>query len=362
MPSARTLVYKMHTQLISEPNEMTGTMSISVIVPVRNEEQFIQGTLDGLLSQDYPQDCYEILVIDGDSTDATPAIVREYAERHPHIHLFSNAKKWSSAARNIGIENAKGSAVVIVDGHCEFVDDQYLKNVESAFDREDIDCLGRPQCLEISDGSQMQMSIAAARASRLGHHPDSFIYSDQERTVPAHSVAVAYRKNVFDTVGLFDERFDACEDVELNHRIDKASLKCLLAPKILLKYHPRSSLLGLFRQMGRYGRGRVRLFRKHPETFSFKSFLPALFVLFLIVGCVASLIVPWPIVGAAYWSVVCVYLAILLFFSAEAAMRERIFSHLYLMPCVFATIHIGAGWGLLREFIFGSSVDGRLVR
>lgn len=352
----------MHTRLVTDRTELTGTMLISVIVPVRNEEQFIRGTLDGLLSQDYPSDCFEILVIDGDSTDATPDIVRDYTKQHPQVRLFTNAKKWSSAARNIGIQNARGDAVVVVDGHCEFVDDQYLRNLESAFARDDIDCLGRPQCLEISDGSFIQRSIAAARASRLGHHPDSFIYSDQERTVPAHSVAVAYRKSVFDKVGLFDERFDACEDVELNHRVDKADLKCLLAPKILLKYHPRASLGGLFRQMGRYGRGRVRLFRKHPETFSLKSFLPALFVLFFIVGGVASLLSPWPIVGAAYWSVVGFYLAALFFFSAEAAIRERSVSHLVLMPCVFAAIHFGAGWGLLKEFIFGSNEDGRLVR
>ncbi len=333
---------------------------ISVIVPVRNEEKFIRGTLDGLLEQDYPADRFEVLIIDGESTDSTAQIVREYVSEHPNVHLFANPKKWSSAARNIGIEQARGEAVVVVDGHCEFVDDQYLNNLEAAFSRDDIVCLGRPQCLEISGGSLMQQAIALARASRLGHHPDSFIYSDQERTVPAHSVAVAYRRSVFDQVGKFDEQFDACEDVELNHRIDKAKLKCLLAPKILLRYHPRASLRGLFRQMGRYGRGRIRLSRKHPETFSLKSFVPALFVLFVILGGLVSLFLP--IARLPYLGVLGLYFAVIFFFAGQAAIQERKPALLLLMPLVFATIHCGAGFGLLQECIFGSSADGRLVR
>ena len=86
---------------------------------------------------------------------------------------------------------------------------------------------------------------------------------------------MAYRRTVFDRVGEFDERFDACEDVELNHRIDRAGLRCFFTPAVRVLYFPRSSLRGLFHQMARYGRGRVRLLRKHPETFSPGGFIPA---------------------------------------------------------------------------------------
>ena len=333
---------------------------ISVIVPIRNEEEFIAATLDGLLGQDYPGDCFEVLVVDGESTDATIRIVSEYAEKHPQLKLFSNPKKWSSAARNIGIQNSTGDVVVIVDGHCEFVNDQYLKNVQAAFSRTDVDCLGRPQCMETSGGSPMQQAIAVARASRLGHHPDSYIYSDKEIEVPAHSVAVAYRNEVFEKVGLFDEAFDACEDVELNHRVDKAKLTCLLAPKILLRYHPRSSLSGLFRQMGRYGRGRVRLWRKHPDTFSLKSFIPAFFAVFVVLGGLLALFLP--VLRLPYFAVLGLYAAIVLSFSVLAAWTERKASLAVNMPSVFPAIHFGAGWGMLRELLFGSSQDDRLVR
>src|SRR5207302_8409198 len=135
--------------------------------------------------------------------------------------------------------------------------------------------VGRPQPLDVSRATPLQRAVATARASRLGHHPDSHIYSDREGFVPPQSVAVAYRREVFERVGLFDEAFDACEDVELNHRVARAGLRCFFTPRIQVRYQPRGTLAGLFRQMVRYGRGRVRLLRKHPDTFSLKSLAPA---------------------------------------------------------------------------------------
>ena len=326
---------------------------ITVIVPVRNEAHFIGETLDGLLAQDYPDDAFEVLVVDGESTDTTRNIVGRFAGDHANINLLSNPGRWSSCARNIGIKEARGQLVIIVDGHCQFEDDQYLREVNAAFKRPEIDCLGRPQPLDIHNGTELQRAIAVARSSRLGHHPDSFIYSDQELVVPAHSVAVAYRKSVFEKIGKFDEHFDAAEDVELNHRIDKAGLKCLLAPKIKLKYHPRGTLSGLARQMQRYGRGRVRLLRKHPETFSIKSLAPAALFAFAVIGAVASVLSP--LVMCAYLVIMGFYATIIGAFSIAMAFREKKPAFLWLLPLVFGAIHFGAGYGLLKELIFGRS-------
>ncbi len=333
---------------------------ISVIVPIRNEQGFIAQTLDGLLSQDYPADAFEVLVIDGESTDATLEVVAPYVAEHGSIHLFSNPGRWSSRARNIGIDAAKGDIIVIVDGHCEFEDDQYLRNLARAFRKPNIDCLGRPQPLDVSNGNLLQQAIAAARSSRLGHHPDSFIYSTHEQLVPAESVAVAYRKSIFETVGMFDEDFDACEDVELNHRIDKMGLQCLLAPDIRLKYHPRSSLSGLFRQMMRYGRGRVRLMKKHPETFSIKSMLPACFVVFALLGGMLSLL--FSVLTPFYLGGMGVYLSVVLVVSVGLAMEHRRAAFLAMVPMVFAAIHFGAGYGIIKELVMGKTANDPLDR
>jgi succinoglycan biosynthesis protein ExoA len=189
----------------------------------------------------------------------------------------------------------------------------------------------------------------------LGHHPDSFIYSSQQCTVPAHSVAVAYRRSVFDFVGLFDETFDACEDVELNHRVDQAGLNCLFVPSLRLRYYPRTSLPALFQQMARYGRGRIRLLRKHKSTFSIKTLLPALFLAFLGLGSVAF--VALPILLVPYLAVVSLYLSILLGFSIRISLQASQPKFLWLLPLVFMAIHLGAGYGSLMEFLLGHSAS-----
>ena len=326
---------------------------ISVVMPVRNEAGYIERTLGQLLAQRYDPSHFEILVVDGQSTDETCDKVRALAKKHAHLRLLSNPKRLSSAARNIGVKAARGELILIVDGHCELESNQLLRNVAATFEQSGADCLGRPQPLDVSDATRQQKAIAAARSSRLGHHPDSFIYSGDAQFVPAHSVAVAYRKSVFDQIGYFDEEFDACEDVEFNTRIDQAGLRCFLTPEITVRYHPRHSLWGLFRQLVRYGRGRVRLFRKHRDTLTIRTLLPAFFV----AGCVIGAVAMWfsQTIAAIYLSTLAVYLFLVITASISIAIRERDPLSLFLLPLVFVTIHVSAGVGILLELVSPSS-------
>ena len=324
---------------------------ISVVVPVRNEEAFIKDTLTQLLGQHYDPDRFEVIVADGQSTDATCEIVREFQLDHPNLFLHGNPACWSSAGRNVGVRAARGDIVVVIDCHCDLAKPDYLSDLADAFAASGADCVGRPQPLDVSHASTLQEAIAAARSSRLGHHPDSFIYSSAARFVPPQSVAIAYRRHVFEKVGLFDESFDACEDVEFNHRVARAGMRCWFTPKVRVRYYPRASLGGLFRQMVRYGRGRVRLLRKHPDTFTLPCFLPAAFLAGLVVGAVVSFFSPW--LAATYGAVVALYALAVLLGSAAAAAKARNLRLLPWLPLVFATIHLGAGAGILREAVAG---------
>ena len=267
--------------------------------------------------------------------------------------------------------------LLLVDGHCDLPGKRYLKDLADAFQRSGADCLGRPQPQEAwsteqgaentasgsplsAPRSSLERAVAAARSSRLGHHPDSYIYSSAEGFVPAKSVAVAYRREVFEKIGGFDERFDACEDVDFNHRVDRAGLRCFFTPRIAAHYAPRNTLRGLFRQLFRYGRGRVRLGRKHPETLSIKTLLPGLFVF----GCLLGFALAWTSrwLAAAYALTLASYCIIVVIGSFIAAGKRRTDFNLFTkvdwaalpwLPLVFATIHFGAGAGLLWEFVFG---------
>ncbi len=329
--------------------ECRKTLSISVIVPVRNEAQSIERTLTQLMAQDYDSRRFEVLVVDGQSTDGTPERVVRFAAqcRSQNVRLFDNPKRFSSAARNIAIREARGDVVVIVDGHCELEGNQYLSKLADVFERSGADCIGRPQPLDVVGASLFQRAIAAARSSRLGHHPDSHVYSTQEGFVPAESVAVAYRRSVFDAVGLFDESFDACEDVEFNHRIDRTGLRCFFTPEVAVHYAPRATLAGLFRQLVRYGRGRVRLWRKHPETFSFGILPPPMLVAGLVAGLPLSFAASW--LAAIYLAAVVLYVAVVLAGSASIALPWRNRGLFLPLLLAFPTIHVGSGMGILLE-------------
>jgi succinoglycan biosynthesis protein ExoA len=331
---------------------------ISVIVPVRNEAAFIAGTLQRLLGQDYPADRFEVLVADGRSTDDTPTIVRALAERFANLRLLDNPRRWSSAGRNVAARAACGDIVVLIDGHCQIDSLRYLADLARAFTTTGAASVGRPQPLNVSGASRVQRAIAAARASRLGHHPASHIYSDREGFVPPHSVAVAYRREVFDYVGYFDESFDACEDVEFNHRVASAGLSCWFTPRVQVRYFPRHSLGGLYRQMIRYGRGRVRLLRKHPDTFSPAGFVPAAFLAGLLLGPLLACLLP--VLWFAFAGCLALYVLLVLGFSVALAVRQRDLALVPLLPLVFVTVHAGAGTGVWWELLRGQAATARV--
>lgn len=321
-------------------------LSISVIVPVRNEAASIETTLRMLLTQHYPEHSYEVIVADGVSTDDTVPIVRRLQGEFEQLKLVFNPARWSSAGRNTAIRHAVGDAIVVVDGHCGVPDRDYLANLAEAFETSGAMTLGRPQPLEAPNPTPFQEAVSAARSSRLGHNPDSDIYSDQAKFVRPQSTAVAYRREVFARIGLFDQSFDACEDVELNQRVDDAGFSCYFTPTIKIEYHPRRTWLALVTQLGRYGCGRARLALKNPKSLTLPALVPPLWFAGVVLGFVAALLSTY--LAIAYVAVLAVYLVAILGVSAKLARTMRATAALRL-PLVFVGIHLGFALGFLGE-------------
>ncbi|VTS08822.1 glycosyltransferase family 2 protein [Tuwongella immobilis] len=319
---------------------------ISVVVPVRNEAKAIETTIRQLYAQDYPPSQFEVIVADGRSTDDTVAIVRRLQAEFPSLRLEDNPRQLASAARNVGIRASQGDVVIIIDGHCNIPDPNYLRHIEQAFVTSGAESLGRPQPLRVPNPTPFQLCLAIARESKLGHNPHSAIYDDQPQYVAPQNVAVAYRRNVFEKVGLFDESFDACEDVEFNTRVDQAGFRCYFEPKLRIDYHPRSTYRGLFVQMARYGTGRCRLARKHRGSLTLPALVPPLWLAFLIVGGPLSLIAP--MFGWLFGGLVALYSAVILLESLRLSARHGWWTFPRI-PLLLLTIHAGFGWGFLRE-------------
>jgi glycosyltransferase involved in cell wall biosynthesis len=320
--------------------------TVTVVVPVRNEARSIEATLRSLLTQDYPNDQFEVIVADGFSTDATVPTVRRLQAEFPNLQLLYNPSRYSSAARNTCVRHMTGEFAVVVDGHCHIPDRHYLRTLVEAFETTGADTLGRPQPLDAPNPTPFQRAVSVARASKLGHNPDSDIYSDEPKFVPPQNTAIAYRRRVFSAVGLFDQGFDACEDVEFNQRVHDAKLTCYFEPKLKVVYHPRANWKALFVQLGRYGCGRARLAAKHLRSITLPALVPPLWVLWLVAGPLLCLAYP-PLLWV-YGGLLLLYAAVVLAVSAKLAVRQPAAVGVRI-PLVFVGIHFGFAYGFWRE-------------
>lgn len=328
-----------------------GLPYITVIVPVRNEERHISSTLTMILEQDYPLERFEVIVADGMSEDKTSEVVKMLAVRYSNLREVKNSKRLASAGRNAGFMNGRGDIFLVIDGHCHIKSNQLLMDLVKCFEKSGAQCLGRPQPLDPPGLSIFQKAVAMARASRLGHSKNSLIYDEYEGYASPVSNGAAYKKEVFEKIGLIDESFDACEDVEFNYRVEKAGFKAYTSPRLTVRYYPRESIRGLFKQMMRYGKGRARFIKKHPEAFSMETMIPPVFVLGLSGVVALGILSSWSfgLKGAAKITALpyLLYSAVVLVESFRISIKSDIKYALYL-PAIFFTIHTGLGLGFLR--------------
>lgn len=320
-------------------------VDFSIIMPSRNEQKWIARALQALVNLDYPQDRIEIIVVDGCSTDGSTSIVQKWAGKHANIRLLNNPKRLSSSARNIGVRNSSGDVIVFIEGHC-FVHKDFLKGAGNYLHRTGADCLGRPITLCFDQHSKTQAAISLARYSPLGHSLTSKVYRNgSEGYVDPTSVATIYRRSVFERVGLFDERFDACEDLEFNHRVKEAGIRCFFGLQMRADYVSRPTFRELFRQLSRYGYGRFKFLLKHPKAISLNIMIPPLFVLswlsLPIVYFIGSFVPHLVLIAIG------VYWLLIAGFSGWMALSRRK-ANFFLLALSFFVIHFALGFGFLR--------------
>lgn len=342
---------------------------ISVILPVRNEALVLPSLLESLTLQNYPSHAFEIIVADGQSTDGTRDLVRSFAaESAVRVSLVDNPGIRSSAGRNAGVAASRGDFIIFIDGHCKLPSRNLLRDSVALFEQTQAHCLCRPQPLLAPPASWLGTVVAAVRASTLGHGRDSLIYDmTTAGFVDPASSGASYRRTVFNAIGCYDERFDACEDVEFNTRLRKAGMQAYTDPRLAVHYEPRSSLRALLRQMIRYGRGRIRLMSKHRDAISAAQLAPAV-LLAWIVTVVISWLVPAP--GWMRLALAAPVLLYCLILAAASVALGRKHGVRFFLPsfAIYNTIYLGLGAGLwietfsaIRSLLVGKSSGGQHV-
>lgn len=321
---------------------------ITVVVPIKNEERYIARTLEFLLKQDYPKDKVEILVGVGDCEDNTVAVVKEIEAREPRVKYFHNPVGLSSGARAMGAEMATGEIVLYVDGHVWIESNNILRNIPRLMREKRVDVLSRPQFLDTPENDFFQKAVALARKSAIGHGLDSTIYTTDDKYVDPSSSGAVYKKSVFEKIGNFDTRFDACEDFEFNFRCSRAGFKSFTSMDLAVFYYPRNSLGALFQQMKRYGTGRFRLAQKHPSSLGLGTLTPFFFTAGIPLLALLSFVHEY--FFFAFLAVVIPYIIGVGLSSVIIAFKHGI-EYLFVLPPIYLAIHIGLGWGFCVELI-----------
>ncbi len=306
---------------------------VSVIMPVRNEADYIDRSLSSVLQQNYPPDRMEILVVDGNSQDGTRERIRS-----PRVRILDNPTGIVSSALNIGLRNSSGDVIVRVDGHCVLPFD-YIRNCVQVLQESGADCAGGLQ--KACGVGEVGRVIALAMSSRFGAGTAYFHYGTNPAWVDTVYLG-AYRRETFLRTGGFDEELVRNQDDEFNFRLQQAGGTIRFDPSIVANYYPRDSLRRLWAQYFEYGFFKVLVIRKRRGMSSWRQLAPSSFVLAVFLSFLAALLT------GQNWFMALVlgpYLAVNLGVSFFLG-HQRI-QTLFLLPVVFAWMHMAYGVGFL---------------
>jgi len=265
---------------------------VSIIVPTLNEEAYIEACLASLIGQ-WPEGAYEILVLDGGSTDRTLEIAISFAERHGQVTLLSNPRRLQSAAVNLAARVASPRATVLVraDAHALY-SPNFVRCCVAALRRSGATSVVVPMRTQArsraqsgsGSGPSLQHAIAAAQSSRLGNggaaHRTGAVSGFVE-----HGHHAAFDRSFFLGLGGYDESFTHNEDAELDVRAIAAGGRIWMCAEVQAIYHPRDRLDRLAQQYFRHGGGRARTLRKHKLRPKPRQLVP----LVALAGCTAGL-------------------------------------------------------------------------
>jgi glycosyltransferase involved in cell wall biosynthesis len=330
---------------MSGDSSVKNPVSVSVIVPCRNEIRFISSCLNAILSQNAPGYSIEILVADGMSDDGTREVLERFAAVNSKIRLVDNPGRIVSTGLNAAIRAATGQFVIRVDVHTEY-DENYIVRCVEVLQQSGADNVGGPA--RTKAGSYMQKANCLAYHSPFSVGGARFHNIEYEGYVDTVTYGCWSRQKLLD-LGMFDEDLVRNQDDELNLRIIRSGGKIWQSPKIRSWYYPRSSLLGLFRQYSQYGYWKVRVIQKHKIPASIRHVVPGTFVFLLILLAVLSLF--FSSARLCLIILICVYLSANLCASVITCRGKRNLKYLPIMPIVFACYHLGYGAGFLLGFI-----------
>ena len=317
--------------------------SVSVIIPVLNEERFLKQSVQAILNQNYSGQ-FEIILALGPSKDQTNVIAQELAQ-DKRIKLVENPSGRTASALNNAIKNSNFDIIVRLDGHA-IVDSSYIKNAVNTLLESGADNVGG--LMKAEGTNAFEKSVAAAMTSKFGVGNAPFHVGGKSGEVDTVYLGT-FRKSALEKVGYFDESFIRAQDWEMNYRIRKTGGKIWFNPDLVVSYRPRKNILQLAKQYFEYGQWRKQVTKTYPETVSMRYLAPPVTVSGLIAGFVMVLFskildINWLQIG---WLAPLVYLTVILLAFLSIGSKIGLLSRLYLL-LVLPTMHLSWGVGFLK--------------
>jgi cellulose synthase/poly-beta-1,6-N-acetylglucosamine synthase-like glycosyltransferase len=254
---------------------------ISLIIPLFNEENHVEKLLKSIFDQNFNKP-FELLMIDGMSSDKTINKIKEFDKQNNKknisIKIFSNKKRRTPYAFNIGLDNFKGDYFAIVGAHSH-LDKNWLKYSYETILKSKKNVMGVGGKWINEGDNSISKSIAYTTGTFFGGGISEYRYTNKIKYVDT-VVFGLYKKDVVNKIGKFDTNFLCGQDAEFNLRIIKNGYKLLLNSRIKTHYKVRNSISKFIKQMFDYGQARMFIIFKH-KNYKLKFFIPLLFVVYL---------------------------------------------------------------------------------
>ena len=318
-------------------------MIVSIGVVAYNEENTLPKLFECINAQTYPHEKIEVLLIDSMSQDSTRALMNKFKEENTDfydVQILENTKKKQASGWNVVLKNYKGGAIVRIDAHAEIPSNFIEKNVKVLESGEYVSGGIRPNIID--EPTPWKKVLLLAEQSMFGSSIAPYRRSE-EKTYVKSVFHGAYKREVFDKVGFFNEELGRTEDNEIHYRIRKAGYKICYSPDITSYQHSRNSLKSMLKQ--KYGNGYwVALTLKVcPGCLSVYHFVPLCFVLGILLTTILA-IVGIPILAYLMWSAYWLTAVLMSVVSVKGKEKNR---YMWALPILFFLLHVSYGIGSL---------------
>ncbi|MFJ2617826.1 glycosyltransferase family 2 protein [Glutamicibacter sp. NPDC087344] len=266
---------------------MTDFPGVSYVMPVLNEAEYLEEAVQSILSQDYEGDKELVLAL-GPSSDDTNAVAARIASQDSRIVLVENPKGRTPSGLNLAIGKSTHPIIMRVDAHSELPPEYTQRGVQTLFRVGAHDVGG---LMDAKGKTPVQRAIAAAYHSKFGFGGPAYHSGAPEGEAESAYLGI-FRREVFETVGLYNEDMWRAQDWELCMRIRQAGFKVWFDPELKVGYYPRDNFRALIRQSYASGTWRGEIARRYPEGKSLRHDLPPLLLLGVTTGVLATAVAP----------------------------------------------------------------------